>query len=229
MRVTAFPEVPQSKMPGWKDLIGTEPQERRETPAAQVIAEGGPYLDALFEVIRTANSVEWRLRAPPSKGQPMGRFADRAPPFIDACKNWLSLLPSVVRVAFGAMLQTRFQNEEAARASMKEHVKDVTFDGLSMMDFVYRSNRPRTLVSLPDVRANRLSTFAAEQRTFMSLDVSLQSGRAPASSTHWVGLLELDINTVQTHHKRIPANKLKPLVQELFEMGTAIAAKGTQA
>ncbi len=152
------------------------------------------------------------------------RFPEALTSFREIVDRWLEICPSLERVAFGAVLQLPVTDREAGYRKLSDYlVFDLDKDS---HDFSYQINRPRHSAVLADPSwpfcVNRLSRWSVAAVA----TVSLTSVRAVPRRLWSYCRVELDINTPPEFPGGLPRGSLRPILDELVQLGTELVAEG---
>lgn len=147
----------------WPALIGTSPDEFRETP--RIAEMRGAYADG---VLRMCLELPLRidiLFGPPDLSDPemLTPFDDALTPFVDLTTRWFRLLtrPAVQRLGVGVNVIQVFPKIEDCRTALDSYLPAVDMRRSGLLDFQYKINRP-TSSALDELTLNRIGAWSAD-------------------------------------------------------------------
>ncbi len=157
----------------------------------------------------------------------LGKYPTVIESFTDLMDRWFSLdnIPSVVRLAFGALLLKPGESAAAVYRDLAQYMP-CQFDLENARDFAYRINRKRFSTGrIPGLQLNRLASWSALGIEGQIAPIGTPRATKPVS-TFFASRLELDINTDANFDGVIERNRIKELFFELVRLGEEIALEG---
>jgi hypothetical protein len=157
----------------------------------------------------------------------MGAFPDVLRSFQELIERWFTLdtCPSLIRLAFGAVLLQPGASPQDAYHRLGDYLPSVTLDPTGSSDFFYQINRRRdSTTGILGLKINRLSKWAALSLVVLS-GIPERIVYHPTMSTSFVQL-ELDINTAPDFQGELERGQLQPVFSELVWLGCEIASQG---
>lgn len=240
LRLTAFPSPSaQTKdIDWWNDVVGEQPDKRESRPRTLDQIEEGPYRNGKLTLSVSALRIDWVYEPivpePPSGATEiptLGSFPRTIKVFRESMSKWFQLgtMPSLVRLAFGAILLQPVEDHVEGYELLSRYLKiDLDVEGSS--DFFYQINRPRNSeTSVPNLRINRLSKWSVSrfQKVLFSVSpASFTPSTVQRSKDLYACRLELDINTVPDFEDEFGRQALPKVFSELVDLGKEIAQKG---
>ena len=234
LRMTAFPK-PGSEITAsdwWKSVVGEVPEQQSMSPRSGEFLELGKYGPGILELKINPVSVNWIHRLEEQQQgtvrTSLGDFTDTSENFCSLIAKWFSFdaVPSLVRLAFGAVLIQSTQSKEESLARLANYIKSVKLDPSNTFDFLYQINRRRlSNLTIDGLEINRLMKWSVGQIRVLVTHSDGRTSFIPAPSESVVQL-ELDINTVSDFEGEITREQLPKLFKELVELGAEIAEKG---
>lgn len=202
-------------IPGGKRLSGTVP-----TGTLHMSATG-----SRFDVILTVAEIdEGEDVTLPS----VGSIDETFKTFFESTCKWIEeFKPSVIRIAFGAVLTCKAESREEAYTHLKGLFRSLKVDPAKMQDLQYRVNWPATSNVEQGLVLNRLTSWSA-MRVFRKL---LQIGPEDVSDGGEIKLLngvrlEVDNNTDVTRKAPFEPGNVIPIYSELVELARQNAVEG---
>lgn len=239
LRATAFYNVgdaPEDVERLWGLFMHRQPDQVSSRPNEGIhVAEGsfGGSEKQLQCTIRPER-VDWVLRATPpvpsraAEGLPtIGALVATLPSFQDLGTRWLERSSATIRLAFGAILLFKVDNQQDANEKLSAFLHSVALDPENVSDFLYRINRRRTLGSHEGIEVNRISTWSTAQGG--SIGFAVAGGGPPQltrQTDHFACRLELDINTASKPISPLSGTEAAQIFSELVALGTEIAENG---
>ena len=202
----------------WLHIVGSEPSERNEKPAARVISESGDWKDHKLVVGSQPGRVDVLLQAVVSSPDfpNAGKFEEVAGEFRVLQSHGL---PRTTRIAFGAVLLSPDESREACYRKLGNYLAHIKIDPASK-EFSYSINNPRDSNVLPGAQLNCISKWAALQAQFTVLP-------SAAVFDRYAVRLEIDVSTDST--KELPEGvDVAAVFGELMEVGTRISQEGAK-
>ena len=181
------------------------------------------------KTVSIGSSKAWSARrGEPMLGPPtLGPLPDALESFMRVTERWLSVGPTITRIAFGAVLFISVKDLASAYQELSRFLPTVELGGTDSPDFLYQINRPRASKSLPEIRVNRMTKWSVIQGESISIGFRAGGGSVLASASPELACrLELDINTVPESMTSTHQARIQPLFNELVELGSEIAEKG---
>ena len=239
LRLTCFatPDALPLRPNGWWEAITGAPPERIEDmPKLGRHLEEGPFLDGSLTLSIEMNRINWVLNSPIAidpaegvKGVPSaGSFPAVRDAFLEQVLRWVSLAPSCHRLAFGAGLFLPVTSREEGYRSLAAYLPFAP-DPETSFELKYQINRPRRSRVQPELKINRLQTWAVIFfRT--SLTAEDEQGRISVPDffldEKWSIALDLDMNTDADFLNQLPMEQVAPLAWELAGLATELAIEG---
>ncbi len=236
LRFTAFirPEADTQSYKSWIDLLGEEPDRFFFSKKENQLQGEGIFNNGKLISQVQPNRFDWHfsfLEAEKEievKGEKAAKilqepnFLTVGPlkeeivnPFKELMFFWLEGSEQIIRLAFGAVLLWRVEDQTAGYKKINRFLPNIHID-VESRDFFYQINRRRlSRTKISRLEINRLSKWSVA-RLF----------RREATSGSSACRLELDINTIQEFEETLPVNKLSDIFQELLDLGVEIAQKG---
>ena len=235
VRVTAFQSQPiTAEQTWWADLVGYPPETLVSRPKAGEYLAAGEFEGRLLSLEVRPDRLDWTL-APVVKaeaGEPStlplpGPFPAVLTSFMNLMSRWTPLAPSITRLAFGAVLAQPTEDRAAGYRRVSKYLPTVQIDPINSSDFLYQINRPRPSQTVPGLHINRLTRWSVMFFTRFSLSAERTGIRTVSVPLGESSVrLELDVNTAPDYQGAFPADKLQPLLKELVEFASEIAAHG---
>jgi len=239
LRLSSFP-VPasqDSESDWWNDVTGREPETKVSEPRKGRWQHKGVLEDnKALKLTVEPGRIDWLLSMSedqndiPPDFPTIGPFPDLLDTFSRLMRRWFELqtCPSVVRMAFGAVLLLPAESKVAGYQQIAEYLPFVQLEPEETSDFLYQINRPRASTSnIPELEINRLSKWnvATLRRFGLMLGPTVIRNR-PLSQEDHACRLQMDINTSQYFSGEIAREQLPEIFQELVDLGIEIVNRG---
>jgi hypothetical protein len=159
----------------------------------------------------------------------IGAFPDVLRSFQELIERWFTLetCPSLIRVAFGAVLLQPSASHQDAYQQLGRYLSSMTLDPEGSSDFFYQINRRRdSTTGIAGLKINRLSKWAMVNFTTMMFSGSPERILYHPSMSASFVQLELDISTVPDFQGEFERGQLQPVFSELVRLGCEIASQG---
>jgi len=208
----------------WEDLFDEEPPNRNAQ--GPVITEFGPF-ETVQLVVQTRPGRADLVLTPGPAGAAMeiptlGRFPGSTELFNKRIVEWAEKFPPVLRLAFGAQLFMPASSVEEANSLLEEIIGIPGLKLEHVRDFLLQTNVPRESTAEAGGRINRLTKLLAQQlRTFDITNSGVQLGAVAMAAG-----MELDISTSEERVQDMPAQLVRPLLEELLNTAADLAAAG---
>lgn len=234
LRLTAFvsPSVSIKDQSWWETLLESPPEVKTQRPKEGVQREEGPFEQGRLSLETQPARVDWRYSGSSEplleSQQPLpglGSFPSALVPFLSLMHKWVSIGPSLNRLAFGAVLflPTQSRVESYQKLSL---LLPFALDAEGSTDFSYQINRSRQSVSsIANLKINRLSKWLAQ---VMRFGLIMPQNPAPKiqMDDHHACRLELDINTHQDYEGEFNSDAASAVMDELVSLAQEIASNG---
>jgi hypothetical protein len=233
--VTAFPRDPVrvDQLPGWNQLLGTEPQIAQSLPRQGARIEAGPHQSGWVVLEANPVRIDWKFSPQPDAPSPsiwdtVGELAQAEATLRPLMQRWFRQSPPLYRVAFGAVLLKPVDDLAMGYHILGSMLPLIQLDPTGSSDFMYQINRRRRSKSdVRDLEINRLSKWSVAHRKTISMGIS--PSPSPADETGpglYACRLELDINSVPISNRVIKKSHLPRLLDEFIELANEIAVEG---
>jgi len=224
------------KIPWWNQVVEKDAEESRSRRSVGELQESGAFEGKRLVLDIKPGRADWRLSALPG---PPGELPDLVPTigplddvlttFLKLTDRWLDVCPPVTRIAFGAILVKPATDRETGYSAISRLLPRVDIDPENSFDFLYQINRPRTSSSgISGLRLNRLSKWSV-LATFL-LQVAAGGGGGglvrDTRQPQFFCRLELDMSTDANFSEEFSRDKMRPIFQELVDLGREIAEEG---
>jgi hypothetical protein len=237
LRATAFPSpMAQVREPTWwSDLVGEPPETRTVHPRQGGSQEEGAFGTGRLVLRIESTRIDWLLTVAgeqKSSGEDaptIGLFPNVLRGFQELIERWFNLetCPSVIRLAFGAVLLQPVPSLQDAYQQLGHYLPSMMSDPEGSSDFLYQINRRRdSITGIAGLKINRLSKWSAA--SFMTMRFAGSPERIlyrPSMSTFFAQL-ELDINTALDFQGEFEKGQLLSVFSELVQLGCEIASQG---
>ena len=211
--------------------------KEKEAEARQAIA-GGRVFSGRFETgllnfsaaysridIVLASPLPTELPAEP-KFASVGQWELVRDRFFQVTHSWIeqSKFP-IVRIAFGAALNSPARGKIEAYNVLKQLITTVNVDPDRMQELMFRVNLPTHSNVIPHLTINRINTWSAIRIVYSNFE---PSSPIPLMNTPQLDgvRLEIDNNTDVSRTERFPQNQLVPILSELISYASESASKG---
>ncbi len=230
LRLTAFPSPAapflQEELTWWTDLVGEPPETSTHQPKRGVLQQKGPVEEGQLILTIQPDRINWLFSSveeeQEAKDLPIiGPFARILDSFIPLMDKWFRLetCPSVIRLAFGAVLLHPVENKQAGYQQLTRYLPSIQLDPEGMFNFLYQINRPRDTISNIDaLKINRLSKWSVTGYTLMSLAMRPNTFGLLSGQERFACRLELDINTSQYFEDEMTPEQLPEVFNELVKL-----------
>ena len=215
----------------WTGIVGDEPDEETTKRKERVTSLVGHFGAGKLSLESQPFRIDLNLQAVIAEGMQiggffvLGSFEDVSGQFVELTAKLLTLrsLPSITRIAYGAVLILPVCDRAAGYRQLVPYLRSVNIDAENILDFSYQINRRRPSDSqIANLFINRLNIWSvATIRPLVGTPQKLQPTKA-----HFACRLQLDINTCQEFEGELSRKKLPTLLDELVVMGKEIAAQG---
>jgi hypothetical protein len=239
VRLTFFatPDALPLRSSGWWEAITGAPPERIEDkPKLGRRLEEGPFLDGSLTLSIEMNRINWVLNSlitiDPTGGvkdvPSAGSFPAVRDAFLEHVLRWVPSAPSCHRLAFGAGLFLPVTSREEGYRSLAAYLPFAP-DPETSFELKYQINRPRWSRLQPELKINRLQTWAV---IFFRTSLTAQDGQGRVSAPEifldeqWSIALDLDVNTDADFLDQLPVERVSPLAVELADLATGLAIEG---
>ncbi len=229
LRLTVFrlpTAVAPESLDWWKGVVGSEPENRVESPRINVRREDGLFLGGRLSLNVSPARIDWVLAAeskPEEVSTGLGPVEEGVKRFMEALNGWLKLARPVQRLAVGVVASLGVPDRLSGYRAIQGFLQDVKLDAEHISDFLYQINRPRQSKVIPALKINRLSKWSVS----LSRTLQLIVGAAPQASfggpEEFACRLELDINTAAEHEGELPTLDVLP---ELVRLALEISDRG---
>lgn len=234
LRMTAFP-APGSNVTvagWWESVAGELPEQQIVNPRSGEFAEHGKHGVGRLELNVNPVSVTWIHKVdelqPENRTATLGDFLNSCEKFCELMNRWFDLdsVPNLVRVAFGANLIQKVQNQQAGMERLAKYILAVCVDPANSSDFLYQINRRRaSKLDREGLEINRVMKWSVTQHQLFLLNPATSGNTVPAPPESFVRL-EIDINTMQEYKGEFNRASLSETFEELVELGKEIAKRG---
>jgi len=213
----------------WESVVGRPPDQHEAQPRFRTQREFGSISDGSinFERRITLSQVDWILA-------PIMSVETKLPtlPNVGTVADAVNVLRALVfakaaeiydapRFAFG-LVATR-QTDSAAQSYRELEVllKNLTLNLEGASDFLYQINRPRTSMTVPGLKINRLSRWMSTTTAGLRIVVPAHGSveRKSDSPIH-ATRVELDISTAVERDAPLPSESRAALIDELVRLAT---------
>lgn len=234
LRMTAFPKpsTEVTRIDWWQSVAGELPEQQILNPRSGEFAEHGKQGVGRLELNVNPVSVTWIHKVdelqPENRTATLGEFQNSCEKFCELMNRWFHLesVPNLVRVAFGANMIQKVQNQQAGMELLAGYIPSVTVDPANSSDFLYQINRRRTSkLDKEGLEINRVMKWSVTQHQLFLLNPATSGNTAPAPPESFVRL-EIDINTMQEYEGEFLRVSLPETFAELVELGKEITKRG---
>ena len=238
VRYTVFPDDPKADVPDWKAITGEEPESRNSQPRLGVTVESDVWGDTGGKLVLQIERARAHLRISSELGDGVGA-GDLGLPAVEAAladlqtfaKPWLPALPTLSRVAFGAVLFRAVASRQAGYKLLDQYLPAVTVDPDDSQDFLYRINRRRDVDVGGDhtTTVNRLSTWSVLGVNSLIVKMGeAAAGEIQTATSVYHLRLELDISTLSEEGAQFPTDpkQFPGMFDRLVALGAEIADQG---
>lgn len=236
LRVTAFHRLgQQSDRNLWEEVTGSSPESKVSKPREGGYEVSGPCAGGVLTLRADPARIDWLYTVAVSMDKPLptyptvGPFPDALNIFSPLMSRWLQLAPSIVRLAFGAVLLRQVSNRIEGYEWLDAYLPHVEIEPIHSSDFLYQINRHHVAEAFDKLHVNRVSKWSVAQFLPLSLQVTMSQVPAPQAV---VGdavdalRVDLDMNTDALRQEPLPKDKLVALLNLLESLGKEIAKKG---
>lgn len=230
LRLTAFPSpdarIGQSNW--WTELFKEQPEDKTEKPREGLVQEQGPFEGGKILLGIQPFRIDW-LFTPADEERVIGPFSQALETFLAPMRRWLHLSPSLIRIAFGAVLVSPTDSRESGYRKISPLLPSVKIDSEGSSDLLYQINRSRnSQTGLAGLRINRLSKWSVTAWGLSTIRFGPKGQPMDLiqSQQSFGCRLELDMNTAQDFESALPHDALGRVFQELVDLGIEIAQKG---
>jgi hypothetical protein len=231
LRLTAFPAPsPQiESINWWSELAGDPPEKITSQPRTSEQIEEGAYENGKLELTVHPIRIHWRYTISEGtqfllgKTPILGGFSEVLDVFHKSMNQWFDLetCPTLVRLAFGAILLQPAENHVAAYNLLSTYLPSIDLDSENSSDFFYQINRVRKIsMQIADLRINRLSKWSTNRIQVEEINTQTRLPDLYACR------LELDISTPNDFDDELRREQLPEVFNELVDFGKEIAEKG---
>lgn len=235
LRLTAFPH-PSSQANSstwWETVIGQPPDNRQVQPKTGVLLDEGSFETGKLILNVQPIRVDW-LFIPTFDQETnspavshLATFQSAVTTFVGLAERWFNICPSLVRLAFGAVLDIPVTNRPDGYRRLMEFLPGIQLDADGSSDFLYQINRPRVSRYAPTLRINRLSKWSVAMATSAQIVLGPRAIHYAVPGQEYLSArLELDINTAADFQEELSREQFAPLFLELIELGKEIAMRG---
>jgi len=232
LRFTVFPLTPPESEGNawWANAVGNAPENTILTPHQRERRDEGPFPGGSLVLSIRPQRVDWLLPvgAPaPAEFINAPAYSETLPPFEALVRAWTSAhCPPVQRAALGAILMHPVPTPRDGNRLLMQMVPGLRLDGYDVSDAVFEVNRPIVSARYTSpLKINRLMKWSVI--TFQSFEIVLPTpSLTQTRSDVAVCRLELDINTDSQLSGSLDSKHLVPVVDELIQLATTIAAQG---
>jgi hypothetical protein len=237
LRLTAFLTSSADTMPSawWQTLLGEEPT--RVSRPGGFLLDTGQFEGHQLSLSVQAGRIDWTLtviREQATEGVPsLGAFPESANKFRDLMARWLEIAPSIVRLAFGAVLALPVKDVAEGHAHLKHFLPVARAADLeNSSNFSFAINRPKpSELGIPGLMINRYSHWSL--LTYQSIQIQFQvppksSPEANVTSTNLAIALraELDLSTNENFGGALPKDRLYQILESLLAQAKEMSEKG---
>lgn len=236
LRVTLFhAHTDEVKAEGWWQMVtGMAPDGSIGKPKTGERIELGKLDDTtlVLHAKQLEGRIDWVLtwEGEPSDNPPS--FPDKATVLLNLMANLFSLevLPSINRVAFGALVVLPIPGDTLGHEGYATISNYLTFDISrdTASDFMFQINRKRSSTTIPEVEVNRLTKWSVIKAVTRQIVLISSDGivASPAVASALEGChLELDISTAKVD-VAFPGDMLTALLTELVDLGRELIREG---
>lgn len=220
----------------WTNIIGEPPETDNSRPRDGVRQIEGQHGSGRLTLISTLGRVDLLMKATDNDerenlGIPnIGRFEDAMSELTKLASKFISTLPPVKRMAFGAVLVRETDSHESGYKILGEYLKSVQIDSTGSSDFIYQINRPRKSNAVAgDLGINRLSKWSVLRVRKLRVEVpqnDLAMHEVHRERETYGCRLELDVNTKPDLSGFILGDRLFALYEELVSLAREISLSG---
>ena len=233
VRVSSFYTQPDQQLSHdiWLTVIGNDPDQILLRPKDAVTQVQGTFEGGLLTTNLTPGRCDWIFQGIPSSSGPanppsptLGNFSSGIKELEGPAKKWLTVCPSLNRLAFGMALLIPADSVDLAYKKLQEFLPHIAGSGASATEFNYQVNRPQQSQVVSGMQVNRVERWNIAQGGAVS--VNIKSGEASVAAVLPVVAcrLELDVNTVVPSNP-IPESQKEALLTELIEEGCKIVSR----
>ncbi|MDO8475728.1 MAG: hypothetical protein Q7W02_05945 [Candidatus Rokubacteria bacterium] len=229
------PGLPVTADSWWADAVGGEPETRSVRPATRQRQEEGAFEGGgRFSLsINPLGVIQWQVTPDPPKDLPVdlptvSTVEEVSKPFLGLLNRWLrsTTCPAASRLAFGVTALLPVDDHTKGYETLASFLHALKIDPHNSSDFLYRINRPRRSVTeIPDLRINRLSTWAVQKLTTVA-GLPADPSSSAVIGEQYACSVDLDINTVPTFTGIFTSKDTSAVFSELERLAMEILAKG---
>jgi hypothetical protein len=232
LRISLFSNgaIPLSEA-DWQAITGQAEAETR-TAIGGGKAYTGKFANGQFSIAHSGNRLDASLtpRSDVDDGSlklpVIGNWNNVLPPFVDAVGKWIATAKfSIVRIAFGGVLNSEAPTREQAYEKLAGLLRSVTVDP-AMKEVVFRCNWDRNSKVKRGLLLNRITVWSVIRYAHTLLQVTgntVEVSRGDAKEMQAVRL-EFDINTDQANTTPFDPGECIPILNELV----ALAQRNTE-
>lgn len=210
----------------WKGVVGSEPENRVESPRLNVTREDGLFLGGRLSLNVSAARIDWVIAAesnPEEVSTGLGPVEEGVERFTKALNEWLKSARPVQRLAVGVVASLGVPDRLSGYRTIQGFLQDVKLDAEHTSDFLYQINRPRQSKVIPALKINRLSKWSVSSSRTVQWIVGAAPQASLAGPEVFACRLELDINTAAEHEGELPTLDVLP---ELARLALEISDRG---
>jgi len=235
LRLTIFPASGSIVSPHekwWEQLVGEPPVDVLSQPRLGSYQAGGPFENGKLVLVVEPLKMDWvytTLDNESDDAVSVGRLDTGLDVLRDIANRWFknASVPSVARIAFGAVLISPIDSRETGYALLSSYLR-FEVDANDTSDFLYQINRRRdALTNIVGLRINRLTKWSLMTlfRTRMALNP--ESSRLISEEKRGAfARIELDINTSPDFQGELNLLQQITVFDELIDLGIEIVQQG---
>jgi hypothetical protein len=231
VRFSAFPppSVVFELRPLWEQLVGRPPDEVQERPQQGVRNEFGSFNAGHLFITQQLSRIDFIFGVHPNVAAAnadlpsVGNLDKAADAHREVVTTWLSVAPSLGRIAYAPTAINKVKSIEDAYALLRQLLPRLPIDE-GVRNMFWQINRPRRSKILRELTINRVSKWSALSMQIMQIQSESGKVLSNVESSSHCSKVELDIYTEP--FTPIPAESLSPLFEELVSTAYEILADG---
>jgi hypothetical protein len=218
--------VEPPRVPSWQQLAGSEPEQTLRRPGIHadvgVFSRGRLQLTTALP-LRADLVYAPTLRENQQEVASLGVPNDAIAALRDPAVRLITSVGPVVRLAVGVQAIYPTESRDAAYAELPRHLRLHRLNLEGVADFSMQINRPRRSALLDGGPINRVGKWSPAQVMLTALD---ETGRSARTILHYGLNVETDVSSDAEREQPLPAERLPPLLEELFRFSLEMIESG---
>lgn len=214
-------------IPSFKEVAGSNPDERSERQGGLQINEIGPFGPGRLHISVNQARIDINWIATPTNDDlgELGDIREASKVLLDRARNWIVGSPGFVRVAFGANLGKPSSEHGEALAKLADYLPKLGLDPHVHSDLVYQVNRR---LDVGDLQINCIAKWAVNQYINNQFQVGPSGELIPASSlTRFDAGCELDYSSpIESHNLWLGGEQSFGLLVKFAELAAERSDEG---